>query len=99
MRVISKLILGIAAIAVLVWLLVQIGSFTLDVLGTFAVDSGERDPMFADVAETAVPTPEVEETDGRIYQDNSANWDTSVQTPVDQTAEELGEEARRESVG
>ena len=52
--------------------------------------------MFADEA-TAAPTipPDLGGTEGVAeFHDNSANWDTSVQTPVDRTAGELAEEAR-----
>ena len=95
MRVWSKAILALAAIAILIWLLVTIGSFTMDVLTAFmSGDSGVHDPMFAEEIEQVIPTPEPEiEENPVIWQDNSANWDTSVQTPVDRTAAELGGEA------
>ena len=93
MRFWRKLILGIAAIAVLLWLLVRIGGFALDVLRVFNGGSGEHDPMFA-VEETLEPSIAPTD-DGARFEDNSANWDTSVQTPVEATAEELGEEAKR----
>lgn len=94
MRVWSKAILALAAIAILIWLLVSIGSFTMDVLKAFMSDDpGVHDPMFAEEVDLAIPTPEPEiEENPIVWQDNSANWDTSVQTPVDRTAAELGEE-------
>ena len=55
--------------------------------------------MFADEA-TAAPTipPDLGGTEGVAeFHDNSANWDTSVQTPVDRTAGELAEEARAQA--
>ncbi|MGN0801146.1 MAG: hypothetical protein ACI4MF_00990 [Candidatus Faecivicinus sp.] len=92
-----KLILGVAVIAALVWLAVRIGSFTLDFLSINGGDSGARDPMFAEEAETVTKPPELSDVEGvSRFQDNSANWDTSVQTPVDQTADELQQEARGE---
>jgi len=98
MRVWSKAILALVAIAILIWLLVTIGSFTMDVLTAFMNgDSGVHDPMFAEEIERVIPTPEPEmEENPVIWQDNSANWDTSVQTPVDRTAAELGEETVEE---
>lgn len=92
MRIWMKLILALAAIALLCWLVVRIGSFTLGVLGSDG--AGEKDPMFAEEAETATVPPELRDEQGQgvsRFQDNSANWDNSVQTPVDQTAAELGQ--------
>lgn len=89
-----KLILGLVLLVLLVWLAVGIGRFTIDVL-RFGSSGGERDPMFAEEMETVTPPPELRPEDGvSRFQDNSSNWDTSVQTPVDQTADELGEAAR-----
>ena len=83
------------AVAVLLWLIVRIGSFTLDVLSANRGESGQRDPQFAEEAERITQPPELWEEEGvSEFQDNSANWDTSVLTPVEQTAEELAEEAR-----
>lgn len=90
-----KLIGGLLAVAVLLWLVVRIGSFTLNVLSANRGESGERDPQFAEEAETVTPPPELWSEEGESeFRDNSANWDTSVRTPVEQTAKELGEEAR-----
>ncbi len=87
-----KVVLAILAIAVLAWLAVRIGAFTLQVLNTS--DSGtETDPQFAEEAATVEPMDFSDDEDAATYEDNSANWDTSVQTPVDKTAEELGREA------
>lgn len=86
---------GLLALVVLLWLVVQIGSFTLDVLSANRSGSVERDPQFADEVETVTRPPDLWSEEGQSeFKDNSANWDTSVQTPVEQTAEELGEEAR-----
>ena len=90
-----KLILGLAAIAVLCIVVLRIGAFTLDVLKN-GESTGETDPMFAPVEPTQAPMPE-EEEDGTVYQDNSANWNQTIHTPVDQNAAELEEEARNES--
>lgn len=98
MRVWSKAIAAIAAIALLIWLLVMIGGFTMNILNAFlGGDSGEHDPMFAEEIQMIAPTPEPEiEENPKIWQDNSANWDTSVQTPVDRTADELANESQGE---
>ena len=95
MRLWIKLVLGLAAVALMVWLVVRVGGWTLRFV-TNSADSGEADPMFADEA-TAAPTipPDLGGTECVAeFHDNSANWDTSVQTPVDRTAGELAEEAR-----
>ena len=52
------------------------------------------DPMFAEEGEVAViatPPPETES----VGRDHSAEWDTSIQTPVDRTADELIEEEQK----
>lgn len=90
-----KFIGGLLAVAVLLWLIVRIGSVTLGVLNVNRGESGERDPQFAEEIETVTPPPELwEETGVSEFKDNSANWDTSVQNPVEQTAAELAEEAK-----
>ncbi len=90
-----KLIGGLLAVAVLLWLIASIGRFGLDIL-SLRGDDGARDPQFAEPAEAITAPPELYGPEGEsTFRDNSANWDTSVQTPVDQTAGELGEEARR----
>ena len=94
-----KLILGLAAIALMALFAVRVGKLTLNVLQNAPEENGAHDPMFADGPEpTSTIPPELSgETDGRVYEDNSANWDTSVQTPVDRTADELAEDARAAS--
>lgn len=93
MRIWIKGILALLCIGLLVWLFVGISSFTLDILNAFSGHSGEHDPMFAEEIEYVQPTPKTQPEEAPVvYQDNSANWDTSVQTPVDRTAEELAEE-------
>lgn len=96
MRIWIKAALAVIAIAVLLWLVVKIGGFTLNVLSAYGGGSGERDPQFAEEAEVITPPPELTGEGERAveFKDNSANWDTSVQTPVDQTADELEAEAR-----
>lgn len=101
MRGWMKLILALAAIAVLCWMVVRIGGFTLNVLSANGGGGGEADPMFAEEPESVTPPPELRDAQGEgvsRFQDNSANWDNSVQTPVDQTADELGRESAQESV-
>lgn len=98
MRWWMKLIGGLLAVAVLLWLAFRIGSFTMDILSASRGESGEQDPQFAQEAETVTRPPELWQEDGDAeFKDNSANWDMSVQTPVEQTAQELGEEARSEN--
>ena len=95
MRVWIKAIFALLAIAALVWLIVKIGGFGLDILAVNRGEAGERDPQFAEEIETVTPPPDLwEEEEPKEFKDNSANWDTSVQTPVDQTADELSDEAR-----
>ena len=79
MRLWIKLVLGLAAVALMVWLVVRVGGWTLRFV-TNSADSGETDPMFADEA-TAAPTipPDLGGTEGVAeFHDNSANWDTSM---------------------
>ena len=90
-----KFIGGLLAVVVLLWLLIRIGSMMLGVLSANGGESGSRDPQFAEEAETVTRPPELWDESGESeFKDNSANWDTSVLTPVEQTAEELAEEAR-----
>ena len=75
-------------------MLAGIGKFALSLLGITS-GSGERDPQFAE--ETVDPTmpPDLfSEGEDIAHEDNSASWDTSVQTPVEKTASELEQEAR-----
>jgi len=90
------MILALLVIALLLWLAVKMGSFALDILQMRDGGYGEHDPQFAEDAEIVTPPPELtgEPESIREFKDNSANWDISVQTPVDQTAEELEAEAR-----
>ena len=94
MRVWIKAVFALLVIAALVWMIVKIGGFGLDILAANGGKSDGRDPQFAEEAETVTP-PELwsEDEAAKEFKDNSANWDTSVQTPVDQTADELGDEA------
>ena len=95
MRVWIKAIFALLTIAALIWLIVKIGGFGLDILAVNHGGTGERDPQFAEAGETVTQPPDLWEEEGeREFKDNSANWDTSVQTPVDKTADELGDEAR-----
>ena len=97
MRIWFKLIAGLSAIAALLWILLSVGRFGLTLLRQSGGASGGHDPMFA-VEETAAPVgePVVQPEEFLTFEDNSANWDVSVQTPVDLTAEELAENARLE---
>jgi hypothetical protein len=93
------LIAALAAVLLLALAISGVVRLVKATVGIIATDGGEigADPMFAEDAELATRPPELSEENGVLFQDNSANWDTSVQTPVDQTAAELGEEARYES--
>ena len=86
-----KLTLAVLLIGILLFAVVQIGGVTWKVVRSFIDgDSAERDPMFAEEAERVTPPPELyPDEGGHRFEDRSADWDTSVQTPVDQTAEEL----------
>lgn len=99
MRIWIKATLAVLAIAALLWLVVKIGGLTLSILAANSGASGEPDPQFAEAAETVTPPPALAgEDEGCVeHKDNSANWDTSVQTPVDQTADELEAAARAEN--
>ena len=91
-----KLIFGLVVIALLAGLIVRIGSFTLDVLRAYSGgETAETDPMFAEEAPSMVTQPPELEEGSYVPRDHSSEWDTSVQTPVDRTADELGEELRQ----
>ena len=95
MKVWIKAIFALLVIAALVWMIVKIGGFGLNILAANGGKTDGRDPQFAEEAERITQPPELWEEDAqKEFKDNSANWDTSVQTPVDQTADELGDEAR-----
>ncbi len=87
-----KLIFGLIVIALLAFLVVRMGTLTLNVLKTGEAP-GEPDPMFAVEEPTLAPPEESEEP--AVWQDNSANWKQENHTPVDQSAAEL-EAAERE---
>lgn len=90
-----KLVAGLIMVVLLVWILVSIGGFTLEILNTHRGRVSEKDPMFAEAPEQATRPPELDGEFGvSTVEDNSANWDISIRTPVDQTAEELAREAR-----
>ena len=100
MRVWIKVIFALLAIGAMMWLIVKIGGFALDILEVRSGASGGFDPQFAEPAETVTKPPELT-GEGEVkseFRDNSANWDVSVQTPVDKTADELAaeEEAERD---
>lgn len=95
MRLWIKTVLALLAILALLWLVTQIGSITLNILSVQRGNEGMRDPQFAEGIEAPTPPPDLfDESNAIEYKDNSANWDTSVQTPVTQTADELGKEAQ-----
>ena len=97
MRIWIKAVSALLVLALLLWLLVQIGGFALSILSEFNGGSAVRDPQFAEETEIVTPPP-FRNGDGETvieFKDNSENWDVSVQTPVDQTASELEEEARK----
>ena len=65
MRLWIKLVLGLVAVALMVWLVVRVGGWTLRFV-TNSADSGEADPMFADEA-----TP-VDRTAGELAEEARA---------------------------
>ena len=86
----------IAALAAILLLALAISGVVCLVKATaniIATDGGETDidPMFAEEAEMATRPPELSEESGALFQDNSANWETVEETPVDMTAEELAQ--------
>ena len=98
MRIWIKATLALIVIALLLWFVMKIGGLTLNILAANDGGTPVHDPQFAEEAERVTPPPELT-GEGEIaveFKDNSANWDTSVQTPVDQTADELEIEARTE---
>lgn len=100
MRLWIKLLFGLAAIALMAWLIVRVGGWTLRFVQN-GESGGERDPMFAEETASA-PTvpPDLGGEDGVArHSDHSADWDVSVQTPVDKTAGQLAEEARAQDAG
>lgn len=96
MRWLIKLALGLLTIALLAAIILGMGSVALKALRAYRGETGTHDPMFAEEAVQTTRMPEISE-DARTFEDHSDEWDDSVQTPVDQTADELGEEARRQS--
>ena len=95
MHRIIKLIGALAAIVLLALAVSGAVRLVKTTAGILATDGGEteRDPMFAEEAETVTRPPELSEETGTVFEDNSANWDAGEETPVDKTAEELAPEA------
>lgn len=94
MRVWGKAIACLIVIVLLVLLALGLGKLGLGVLRASRQETGEHDPMFDDTPADTPVAPTVTD-DAAQFHDNSANWDVSVHTPVDQTAEELaGEDAQ-----
>jgi hypothetical protein len=96
MRIWIRTVFALALIALLLWMAGVIGKVTLDV---FSIRSSggtvERDPQFAEEPERVTMPPELWQTGGESqFKDNSANWNMPESAPVDQTAEELENEAR-----
>ena len=96
MRIWTKAFFALIAIVLLIWLVVKIGGITLDILAANDGGTTVHDPQFAEEIEKITTPPELtgEGETAVEFKDNSANWDTSVQTPVDQTTDELEAEAR-----
>lgn len=94
MRIWLKGLFALLVIAALMWLIVRLGGFALDILAVRSGASGGHDPQFAEPAETVTVPPELTgEGEAAVqYRDNSANWDIPEQTPVDKTAAELAAE-------
>lgn len=94
MRRYINLIAALAVIALLALAITGAVRLTTGVVRLISTDGGstEPDPMFAEETELTTRPPELVSESGTVFQDNSANWDTGVQTPVDKTAEELARE-------
>ena len=86
------LLILIAVLLFVAWTLIR-GAGAI--LGGAGEDSGESDPMFAE--ETVLPTrpPEMDAQQTQSPHDTLDDYVADVQTPVDKTADELAEEARR----
>lgn len=85
-----KLFCALAVIALLVIAILGMGRFALNILRAYNGEGGVHDPMFAYEEPAAIQPELAAEENVAAFGDNSANWDTSVQTPVDRTAAELG---------
>ena len=96
MRLWIKAFFALIAIVFLLWFVVKIGSVALNILSASDGGTPVRDPQFAEEEVQITPPPELTGEGEAVveFKDNSANWDTSVQTPVDQTADELEAEAQ-----
>jgi len=94
MRLWMKVVAGLIVIVLLVIAALGVGRFMLGFLKMSGTsDFGDPDPMFASEPERVTTPPDLfPEENGRVFEDNSANWDVSVRTPVDKTAEELARE-------
>ena len=92
---VGKLIAGLLVIAVLLVILFLMSRAILAVLGVGQSDVAP-DPMFAEEVDPqpTMPPEWTQEEDGE-NPDRSAEWDQSVQTPVDKTAAELMEESQQ----
>ena len=91
----------IALAAALILLGIGAVRLTGNVLGSLNGGSdAEPDPMFREEAEMVTMPPDLGmPQDDTTYSDNSARWDTSVQTPVDQSAAELARQALEQAQG
>ena len=92
----AKLIAALLAAALLIAVLIALGRMILSAVR--AVGSGgptTADPQFREEAVTVTRPPEPDEGVGlsREDADPSASWTVEEEGPVDQTAEELAEEA------
>lgn len=96
-----KIVVGLAAVALLVILLVFMGRLFLGALNLLHTDGGpvQADPQFAEPAETFEPPPELLESPGAPETDDdpSSRWVEENQTPVDKTAEQLAAEGDSDS--
>lgn len=95
MRRLIKIIAALAAIMLLALAISGVVRLVTATANIFVTDGGdgEIDPMFAEEAEMTTRPPELASEEGAVFQDNSANWTMSEETPVDMTAEELAREA------
>ena len=91
-----KIAVGVIAIALLAAAVVFMSRLFLGALNLLHTDGGpvQRDPQFAEPAETALPPAELQEGAWPEAQDSdpSSLWVEENQTPVDKTAAELARE-------
>ena len=89
-----KLITALAVLALLAWLALGVGSSLLAVLKGADLGAGERDPMFAEEAETVTRPPEIYPEETQKPHKTLDDYVPEEEAPVDKTIDELIREAQ-----